>query len=568
MMGQLTCPHDYEVIEEVKATCTKTGQEVYECTLCGKTKKEKLDKTSHNLREKNVIEPTCTTEGYTLMVCKDCNYEEKTNIISSLSHDYLSNIVPPTCIEEGYTFRECILCGYTVKEDYIEPTSHNFSSWETVLEPTDLSEGIKSRKCYICNYEEKDFISAKIYVDLTYIKAEFDSSEVYQCDDFNELSFRFNCAVANLSEKLICNVYEISDFSTLLNELVDNCNLPYALNVNASLKGNELTITFDYIDDPIYKTNKVLYTQMASLNYTPTKSSRGKDFDDFKINQSMYKFKVTNTDSLHYALERGALPIVEKGSITEKVYNEIKAVLREIIDDDMTDTEKVTAIYEWLVMNVTYDGELLDLLYKNVDELNRYNGFYLEGVFLDRVAVCEGISKAFTAMCNIEGIKCVSVEGYSVENPNGAGHAWNKVYIDGDWYIVDATSGGTIVSNKYELLTYKFLLTSEEIFNNYYIGETFTNLKCNKVIDNYKDKTFEYNYLTRDFVINSQEELNEIVGYLYSVQTKEVSIEFKPTFNYGDSLTDEITKAFKENMIYATYTYIEYEDSFMLIRKA
>ena len=567
MMGQLTCEHEYEVIEEVKATCTKEGQVVSECLLCGKKDKEKLEKIPHDLKKESVISPTCIAEGYTLMVCLMCGVEEKTNIVSSLPHNYDSKVVVPTCSDEGYTLKECKDCGFVEKSNYVEALGHKYGNWETVLEPSDIVEGIKARKCERCAHEEKSYIASKTYVDLTYIKEPFDSTKVYECNDFNELSFRFNCAVANLSEKLVCNVYEVSDFNALLTDLVSNCTLPYSFGLNASLKGNELTVSFEYVGNPIYKTNGVIYTQITSLNYKPTTSSRSSNFNDFKINQSMYEFKVSTSDALHYALERGALPICEEGSNAELIYNEIKAVLREIIDDSMTDTEKVIAIYEWLVMNVTYDGILLDMLYNNASELNRYNGFYLEGVFLDKLAVCEGISKAVTAMCNIEGIRCVTIEGYSATNPNGAGHSWNKVYLDGNWYILDATSGGTVVGNQYEVLTYKFLLCSEKEYSEFYIGKNYTDLKCNNEIDVYEKHTFEYNLNTYDLVIKSQKELNDLVAYLYSVDSLMATIEFEPKFNYGDSLVDEITKAFKDNYIYTKYTYIGYDDSFMLIRK-
>ena len=77
-----------------------------------------------------------------------------------------------------------------------------------------------------------------------------------------------------------------------------------------------------------------------------------------------------------------------EGSAAERIYGKMKAVLRSIISDDMDDFEKARAIYDWLIMNVTYDGELYDLLTgsENV-ESGEYNGFYLEGVFDNGVAV-------------------------------------------------------------------------------------------------------------------------------------------------------------------------------------
>lgn len=567
VMDQLTCAHEFELVLKVESTCAQEGKEVLECSLCGKTKTTKFDRLEHKFKKIEEVEATCLSGGYILRKCSECKEEIKTDQTDALPHDYDSKVVIPTCIDKGYTYKKCNVCGHVEEDNYVDALGHKFGNWETTMEPTELSEGLKERKCSRCDLVEKKYISANTYIDLSYIKEPFDSNTVYECNNYEELSFRFNCAVANLANNVTCDIYEVSDFNTLLNDLVNDCDLPYSFSLSASLKGKELTITFEYVGNPIYKTSGTTYKQFASLNYQHKDSSRSDDFDDFKINKSIYSFNVTTTDSLFYALERGAKPIIEEGSASEVVYEEIKDVLREIIDDDMSDTEKVKAIYDWLVMNVVYDGDLLDLLYANTPNLNRYNGFYLEGVFLDKKAVCEGISKAFTVMCNMEGIRCVTVEGYQTKNPSGAGHEWNKVYIDGNWYIVDATSGGTIIADEFEVLTYEYLLTSEEKYQEHYTGETYTELKCKNEIDIYSLMEFEYENITYDYVVKSQQELNKIVDYLYSVNVSNISIEFRPTFDYGDSLLDEIEEAFKENSIYTSYSYIEHECSFMLIRK-
>ena len=189
--------------------------------------------------------------------------------------------------------------------------------------------------------------------------------------------------------------------------------------------------------------------------------------DSFKINNASSSFSVSETEQLVYVLQRRAKPICKSGSNAEKMYDEIKKVLREIISDEMNDYEKTKAIHDWLVMNVIYDQELADLFSVESD-LKKYNGFYLEGVFLDHSAVCEGIAKAFAAMANIEGIPCVVVTGKSAINPNGPGHAWNKIYVDGNWYVIDATSDGTIVGEN-EVLSYEHFMISEAIMKEKYI---------------------------------------------------------------------------------------------------
>lgn len=48
-----------------------------------------------------------------------------------------------------------------------------------------------------------------------------------------------------------------------------------------------------------------------------------------------------------------------------------------------------------------------------ISEAVLYESFYIEGVLTDTdyLAVCDGMSKTFSLLCNIEGIPCVRVIG-------------------------------------------------------------------------------------------------------------------------------------------------------------
>ena len=566
LLEQLTCEHAYEFSSKVDSTCSKAGYEVSKCNKCGREKKTSIPIIPHDFTS-SVVEPTCSSGGYTLNVCKVCGEEKKTNKVDPLPHNYQTTVVEPTCTTGGYSENVCTTCGHKSEDNQVEALGHTFSEWEITSEPTDVKDGVKQRKCLVCGHTEKEQILSKSYIDLTYVKESFDGSVTHDCNNFAELSHVFNLAVVNLSTTLTCNVYEIENFNTLLDDLVKNCDAPYDYRVSANLSGNVLTINFTYNNEPTLKTNNIAYTQYQSFNYNPIVKTRGDNYDDFKINNSSYTFYVSTTDQLHYALERGAKPIIKEGSNAEVVYEKAKSVLREIISDDMTDVQKVKAIHDWLVMNVVYDDDLLKLLYGGSTNLKKYNGFYLEGVFLDNKAVCEGISKAFTVMCNIEGIPCVSVEGIQTGNPDGAGHAWNKVYVDGKWYIADATSDGTIIGGEFEVLSYKYFLISEEEFKVKYTGTNRTNIICNSTYDIYTNMSFTYNEANHDYVISSQEELNNLIAYVYSNTNTNITVEFKLAFDYGNEVTDEISKAYKANNISAKYSYVDNKNLFMLIKK-
>lgn len=167
---------------------------------------------------------------------------------------------------------------------------------------------------------------------------------------------------------------------------------------------------------------------------------------------------VSTSGQLLYAVLNGYKPSVVQGSSAETVYNKAKSVLNSIIDDGMTDFEKLLAIYDWIVMNVAYDNEV-DV--GRVDYSDR--AFYIEGALLDGVAVCDGISKTFALLASMESIHTYRVFG----NAGGVSHAWNAVVVDGNVYYVDPTWANQKINwgeGAIEVITYDtFLMTETEL---------------------------------------------------------------------------------------------------------
>ncbi|MCM1194410.1 MAG: hypothetical protein NC332_00535, partial [Firmicutes bacterium] len=88
----------------------------------------------------------------------------------------------------------------------------------------------------------------------------------------------------------------------------------------------------------------------------------------------------------------------------------------------------------------------------------------LVGVAQTGAGVCEAYAKAFTYLCNKNGIDCISVVGKGGEED----HMWNMIKIDDTWYGVDVTWDDP-------LGTYNYLFVSQEIFDNKSMPHT---LRC------------------------------------------------------------------------------------------
>lgn len=115
-----------------------------------------------------------------------------------------------------------------------------------------------------------------------------------------------------------------------------------------------------------------------------------------------------------------------------KIYDQAGSVLRKALKDGMSDMEKETAIYSWIVNNVNYDWTHQDQMAETPRE-----SFTPYGGLVNRKAVCLGYATTFQLLCDLAGVECITVVGAA--HGSTSDHGWNMVRMDGDWYCVDVT---------------------------------------------------------------------------------------------------------------------------------
>ena len=106
-----------------------------------------------------------------------------------------------------------------------------------------------------------------------------------------------------------------------------------------------------------------------------------------------------------------------------------------------TDLQKARAIYDWLTENISYD----DRGYNS----GQYSPTDANSVLKNSVAVCDGFASLFLALGQEMGLEIEKVSGYSKGYSYRPGqrfsrttHAWNRIKINGEWRMFDATWGG------------------------------------------------------------------------------------------------------------------------------
>lgn len=273
----------------------------------------------------------------------------------------------------------------------------------------------------------------------------------------------------------------------------------------SSAETKYVTLEIDYYDTSAPQTvaaGSYIVSQSESVqpqHYATEPNKRAENFNSFKIMTTNNGEMICYTgEQLFQALSKKYKPVfVGSDTTAQRLFNRMCEVLREIVSDNMSDFEKVLAIYEWICYNNKYDHNLSDYSVELEQLISQYRvsnsakalaysrelwdlrGFYLEGMFFDDgVAVCDGISKAFASLCNIEGIECYKVNGTASQrsgfSTSNGGHAWNKVKLTSvvsTWYCVDCTwgddwtkttSGGmTYVT---ETLKYEYFLETDAMF--------------------------------------------------------------------------------------------------------
>lgn len=127
-----------------------------------------------------------------------------------------------------------------------------------------------------------------------------------------------------------------------------------------------------------------------------------------------------------------------------------------LIDESMTDLEKVIVIHDYLCINVEYAYE--DYLAGTVSN----DAHSLKGALLDKTAVCDGYASAFQYFMSLLNIPCNFISGTS----EGVGHAWNQVCLNGKWYLVDVTWDDPTWDN-YGHTGHDYFLKSADDFENH-----------------------------------------------------------------------------------------------------
>ncbi len=155
-------------------------------------------------------------------------------------------------------------------------------------------------------------------------------------------------------------------------------------------------------------------------------------------------FKTTHFYKADSIAERlTAHPLIDLKTLADKLTSQL-----------LTEQEKFRAIYKWVCSNIEADYELVLLNKQNRTKLSgdqllqwnrKFNKMVFEALQRDHKTVCTGYAYLVRELALHAGLTCVIVNGYAKHagvdgyTLGDVNHSWNKIRLNGKWYVCDAT---------------------------------------------------------------------------------------------------------------------------------
>lgn len=201
--------------------------------------------------------------------------------------------------------------------------------------------------------------------------------------------------------------------------------------------------------------------EKGSVQYTYDLNNKG-DYDTYPLqlgdgsykvrvfeNISENKYATTQTSNISVKLKDQNAPYLVSNQMVNFT-NESETVKKaqELVDGKTTEIEKVDAIYDYIISNITYDNDKAKTVKSGYVPV-------IDDILKSNKGICFDYSSMLAAMLRSQSIPTKLVTGYS--SNLSAYHAWNEVYtketgwialnemyFDGDkWKLMDSTIAST-----------------------------------------------------------------------------------------------------------------------------
>ncbi len=178
------------------------------------------------------------------------------------------------------------------------------------------------------------------------------------------------------------------------------------------------------------------------------------------------------------------------------ILEKARGILDEIKTTCETDYDIELAVYDYILLNSTYDKGAISPL--GIAGKNAHNPY---GILFDGQGICLGYTTTFKMFMEMAGIPCMVVYAYGKDSE----HSWNEVKIGGKWYYVDPTWDDPAPETEKRLPMHKYFNVSQEILED-------TDHKANWSL------YYEADSLDASFYVNNFYEQEKIEESLFDIE--------------------------------------------------
>ena len=186
-------------------TCTEEGVKTFECTVCGKTKTEKVEALGHDWNEDFTVdkEATCEETGVKSIHCKRCDERKEITTIPAKGHvageKKIENATEAVC-EAGGSYDEvvyCTVCNKEISRKTIktEAKGHKWDSGKITKEPTYTEQGTRTYTCTVCGKTKTETVDV--------LKEEYNVGSTYEDATTNAI---YRVIVPNQQVEYVCPI--------------------------------------------------------------------------------------------------------------------------------------------------------------------------------------------------------------------------------------------------------------------------------------------------------------------------------------------------------------------------
>ena len=220
-------------------------------------------------------------------------------------------------------------------------------------------------------------------------------------------------------------VYNLDDLYNLILLSVRNGQLGIGINVPGYTYDELLEVYNAVRKDPLFDNKIYVYDSVEGWNnyicphinidMVTLLECYYSDSQRFEKNYQMYR------QDLWYDQDEFNIGIYDLHAWVTK----IDQILRDTVNEDMTEAEKAKALHDYICRTTVYDMG---------SEGNAFmTPHFASSLIFDGHGVCDGYASAYKILLNAAGIECDIIWGYG----SRVGHAWNQAKIDGQWYNFD-----------------------------------------------------------------------------------------------------------------------------------